>query len=149
MPGPRGSFRGKSGKSAKSRPDPTQVPEFFGPVLIGWLDLAPTRRSGTKKAARGCPRIQIWSHEGLNQPQKLVFGRSRYQPIGHPGRRCLEGHVWKAMSGRPSGRPYLKAPPMIFYRQRTIGIYKPGASETGDFIFLPEKIRTLEKWHPS
>ena len=68
-----GSFREKSGKSAKSRPDPTQIAQFFTPFFTPWLDLMPARRSGSKKAARGCPRIQIWSHEGPNQSQNHGF----------------------------------------------------------------------------
>ena len=35
--------------------------------------LVPARRSSLKKAARGCPRIQIWSHEGPKQSQNQGF----------------------------------------------------------------------------
>ena len=86
-----GSFREKSGKSAKSRPNPAQIPQFFSPFLTPWLDLALPRRSGSKNAARGCPRIQIWSHEGPNQSQKHVSGRSWCHPVGHPGRLVNHG----------------------------------------------------------
>ena len=44
-----------------------------------------------KKAARGCPRIQIWSHEGPNQSQNHVSGRSWFHPVGHPGRPVNHG----------------------------------------------------------
>ena len=70
-------------KSEKSRPNPTQIPEYFGPFLTQWLDLVPARRSVLKKAARGWPRIRIWSHEGPNQSQNHVFARSRCQPVSH------------------------------------------------------------------
>ena len=87
VPGPGGTISGHSGKNQenpqKSQPNPTQIPKYFGPVLTSWLDLVAARRSGWKKAARGCPRIQIWSHEGPNQSQNHVFQRSRCQPVSH------------------------------------------------------------------
>ena len=58
---------------AESPKIPTQIPKYFGPFLTSWLDLVAARRSGLKKAARGSPRIQIWSHEGLNQAQNHVL----------------------------------------------------------------------------
>ena len=61
------------GKIRKFRKIPTQIPKYFGPFLTSWLDLVPARRSVLKKAARGCPRIQIWSHEGPNQSQNHGF----------------------------------------------------------------------------
>ena len=64
------------GENPKIPKIPTQIPKYFGPFLTSWLDLVPARRSGWKKAARGCPRIQIWSHEGPNQSQNhYLFAR--------------------------------------------------------------------------
>ena len=79
-----------------------------------------------KKAARGCPRIQIWSHEGPNQSQNHVFERSRCQPVSHGF----------CSSGKQEGQGSK--------RTRTT----PCASETSHFLFFSTKTRTLEKWHP-
>ena len=49
-----------------------------------------------KKAARGCPRIQIWSHEGPNQSQNHVSRRSWCHPVGHPGRPVNHGFAHPA-----------------------------------------------------
>ena len=53
---------------------------------------------------------------------------------GMPARRpCLEGHVWKARSGK------------------TVDTYKPGASETNHFLIFPTKKhapRNDLKWSP-
>ena len=73
------------GKIRKFRKIPTQIPEYFSPFLTSWLDLALPKRSDLKKAARRCPWILIWSHEGPNQAQNYVFERSRCQPVNHFG----------------------------------------------------------------
>ena len=67
-----------------------QIPKYFGPFLIRWLDLLAARRSSSKKASRGSPRIQIWSHEGPNHAQNHVLASPAPQkPLGHEpvGRR--------------------------------------------------------------
>ena len=74
-----------------------------------------------KKAARGCPRIQIWSHEGPNQSQNHGF-ESDKKP-------------WFCSSGKQEGQGSK--------RTRTT----PCASETGHFLFFSAKTRTLEKRH--
>ena len=79
------------GKIRKFRKIPTQIPKYSGPFLTSWLDLGPARRSGLKKAARGWPRIQIWSHEGPNQAPKPCYLKVHEPP-------CKP--FWKAMSGR-------------------------------------------------
>ena len=131
------------GENPKNLKIPTQIPKYFGPFLTSWLDLVPARRSGWKKAARGCPRIQIWSHDGPNQSQNHVSGRSRYQPVGHFGRPCLEGPVWQVLSGRTM---------VLLIRQAG----RPGQQADSNhamcfgnrpFSFFPAKTRTLEKRH--
>ena len=71
-----GRFRAIFGKSTDFReifrffPE---IPDIFDPFPTFWWNLVLPRRSGLKKAARGCPRIQIWSHEGPNQSQNHGF----------------------------------------------------------------------------
>ena len=89
--------------------------------MPSWLELVFARRCGSKKAARGCPRIQIWSHEGPNQTQNHG-SESHKKP-------------WFCSSGKQEGQGSK--------RTRTT----PCASETGHFLFVPARTRTLEKRH--
>ena len=73
VPGP---FREKSEKSARARPDPAQIPEFFGPSLAPLLDFGPTRRQEMRFGAGWSRFHAIWSHGGPNQSQNHVFDRS-------------------------------------------------------------------------
>ena len=100
-----GSFWEKSGKSAKSRPNPIQIPQFFTSFFTPWLDLVAARRSGSKKAARGCPRIQIWSHEGPNQSQNHGFA--------HPANRKA-----RAASGLEPRHVLRKQAIFFFFQQK-------------------------------
>ena len=90
-----------------------EIPDFFDPFLEFWWDLALPRRSGWEKAARGCPRIQICSHEVPNQSQNNGF-ESDKKP-------------WFCSSGKQEGQGSK--------RTRTT----PCASETGHFVFFQQK----------
>ena len=81
-----GSFREKSGKSAKSRPNPTQIPEYFDPFLTRWLDLVPVRRSASKFPAQGAGQNSIWSHMEPNQYQNHVLGKCGFRQEAMPCR---------------------------------------------------------------
>ena len=76
-----------------------------------------------KKAARGCPRIQIWSHEGPNQSQNHVFERSRCQPVSHG-------------FAHPASR-----------KARVASGLEPRHVLRKQAIFFPAKTRTLENRH--
>ena len=123
-----GRFRSIFGKSADFReifrffPE---IPDFFDPFRTCWWNLALPRRSVLKKAARGCPRIQIWSHEGPNQSQNHVFERSRCQPVSH-GFAHPASRKARVASGLE---------PRHVLRKQAI------------FFFFPAKTRTLEKHH--
>ena len=106
---------------SRSFTDFPEIPDFLNPFRKFWWNLALARRSGSKKAARGCPRIQIWSHEGPNQSQNHGF-ESDKKP-------------WFCSSGKQEGQGSK--------RTRTT----PCASETSHFLFFPAKTRTLEKRH--
>ena len=112
------------GENPKNPKIPTQIPKYFGPVLTSWLDLVAARRSGSKKAARGCPRIQIWSHEGPNQSQNHVSGRSWCHPVCHPGRPVNHGFSHPASrkarvaSGLEPRHVLRKQTVLFFFRQK-------------------------------
>ena len=118
------SFRKKVPKSAKSRPNPTQIPYFFTPFFTPWLDLVAARRSGSKKAARGCPRIQIWSHEGPNQSQNHVFERSRCQPVSHGFAHAASRKARVASGLEP--RHVLRKQAVFFFFQQKHAPWKNG-----------------------
>ena len=81
------------GKIRKIPTQPNPNPQIFRSIfdmVAEFAKLVPARRSGLKKAARGCHRIQIWSHQGPNQSQNHVFERSRCQPGKGKGKRQRE-----------------------------------------------------------
>ena len=90
IPDDFGRFSGIPSILVKFRGFLPEIPDFVDPFPEFWWDLALPRRSVLKKAARGCPRIQIWSHEGPNQSQNHVFERSRCQPGKGKGKRQQE-----------------------------------------------------------
>ena len=71
-----GPFREKSEKPTRARPDPAQIPDFFGPSLAPLLDFGPTDRQEIRFGAGWSRFHTIWSHGGPNQSQNHVFDRS-------------------------------------------------------------------------
>ena len=119
------------GANPKNPKIPTHILTYFGPFLTGWLDVVAARRSGSKKAARGCPRIQIWSHEGPNQSQNHVSGRSWCHPVGHPGRPVNHGfaHPASRKARVASGlepRHVLRKPATFFFFRHKHAPWKNG-----------------------
>ena len=71
-----GPSRKKSQNWPRARPDPAQIPEFFGPCLASLLDSGPTDRQEMRFGAGWSRFHAIWSHGGPNQSQNHVFDRT-------------------------------------------------------------------------
>ena len=80
-----------------------------------------------KKAARGCSRIWIWSHEGPNQSQNHVSGRSQILAAGFLcfGARFSGKHFWKFAPGQ-NEHPLLQILMVLCQSKIPGGVFKYG-----------------------
>ena len=106
-----GSFREKS---AKSQPNPTQIPKCFDPFLTRWLDSVPVRRSASKFPAQGAGQNSIWTHMEPNQYKNHVLGKCGFcqealpcRPSRIPGFCRTENHVLRG-----------RVPPALFFSRK-------------------------------